>query len=266
VQARRPLQQWGVVRIIQNDEDASYNGLSFILRQRLKHGLSFLSSYTWSHTLDASTDSNGGGTPMNPFNWHQDYSNANWDLRNRWITSFTYDLPALAGSKYAAEKLILGGWHANGIFTMQSGFPFNVTTPNDTANTAASGSYRPNVIYPYSATCGDGHLVNCINIQDYQLPNTYAYGNAGRNMLYGPGLRNLDFSLLKSFALYERLNLQFRFETFNLANHPNFSNPSSGLPSLATGVYNYTSPGSFGNITSTANNMRTLQLALKLVF
>jgi hypothetical protein len=266
VQPRRPLQQWGVVRIIQNDEDASYNGLSFILRQRLKHGLSFLSSYTWSHTLDASTDSNGGGTPMNPFNWHEDYSNANWDVRNRWITSFTYDLPTLAGSKYAVEKLILGGWHANGIFTMQSGFPFNVTTPNDTANTAASGSYRPNVIYPYSANCGDGRLVNCINIQDYQLPNTYAYGNAGRNMLYGPGLRNLDFSLLKSFALYERLNLQFRFETFNLANHPNFSNPSAGLPSLATGVYNYTSPGSFGNITSTSNNMRTLQLALKLVF
>jgi hypothetical protein len=265
IQARRPDQLFGSIRIIANDEIANYDGLSFTLRQRLTHGLTFLSSYTWSHTLDVSTDSNGGGSPMDPFNWRLDYSNSNWDIRNRWVTSFTYQLPLLNGAKYAVERFVLGGWQANGIFILQSGIPFNVTIPTDQANVGLSNE-RPNLLYPASANCGNGHLVNCINIQDFQLPALYTYGDAGRNLLYGPGFRNLDFSMFKSFSIRERAKVQYRAEFFNVLNTPNFSNPSAGLPSLPNGTYAYSTPGTFGNITSTSNNNRSIQMALKFVF
>ncbi|MDQ2775788.1 MAG: TonB-dependent receptor, partial [Acidobacteriota bacterium] len=93
VSSRRPNQLFGDIRTIQNDEEANYNGLSVVLRQRLNHGLSMLASYTWSHDLDVTTDSNGGGAPMNPYNWHADYGNSNWDVRHRFVASFNYDLP-----------------------------------------------------------------------------------------------------------------------------------------------------------------------------
>ena len=73
----------GPIRTIQNDEIANYEGLSVVVRQRMTHGVQFLASYTWSHTLDVSADSNGGGTPMNPSNWRADYGNSNWDIRHR---------------------------------------------------------------------------------------------------------------------------------------------------------------------------------------
>ncbi len=265
VQTRRPDQLFGSIRIIANDEIANYDGLSVTYRQRLTHGLTFLSSYTWSHTLDVTTDSNGGGSPMDPFNWRLDYSNANWDIRHRWVSSFTYQLPLLKGAKYAAERLVLGGWQANGIFIVQSGIPINVTIPTDQANVGLSGQ-RPNVVAAPSANCGNNHLVNCINIASYQLPTLYTYGDAGRNMLYGPGFRNLDFSMFKSFAIKEKTRIEYRAEFFNLFNTPNFSNPNGGLPSLTPGTYTYSAPGSFGNITSTANNNRSIQMALKFVF
>jgi hypothetical protein len=265
IQARRPNQLFGSIRIIANDEISNYDGLSFTFRQRLKHGLTLLSSYTWSHALDVSTDSNGGGAPMNPFNWRQDYGNANWDIRNRWVTSFTYQLPLLTGAKYVAERYILGGWQANGIFIAQTGFPINVTIPTDQANVGL-GSQRPNIVAPAFDNCGNGHLVNCINIADFQLPALYTWGSAGRNLLYGPGLRNLDFSMFKSFSIREKARFEYRAEFFNLLNTPNFSNPSNtSLPSLTSGT-TYSNPGSFGNITTTSNNNRSIQMALKFVF
>ena len=83
--ARRPNQLFGSIRTIQNDENASYNGLTVVYRQQVSHGFSGQMSYTWSHDLDASTDSNGGGTPMNPYDWREDYGNSNWDVRQRLV-------------------------------------------------------------------------------------------------------------------------------------------------------------------------------------
>ena len=265
IQARRPNQLFGTIRIIANDEVANYDGLSFTYRQRLTHGVTALSSYTWSHTLDVTTDSNGGGAPMNPFNWHADYGSANWDIRHRWVTSATYQLPLWQGVKFAAARYMLGGWQANGIFIVQSGFPFNVTIPTDQANTGV-GNQRPNLIATPSDNCGNGHLVNCINLAAYQLPTLYTYGNSGRNTLVGPGLRNLDFSFFKNFSIKERAQVQYRAEFFNLLNTPNFANPSTSLPSPTAGTNTYSAPGSFGNITSTSHDNRSIQMALKFVF
>src|SRR6185312_650281 len=232
---------------------ANYHGLNVILRQNLSHGLSMLLSYTLSHSLDVSTDSNGGGAPMNPYNWAGDYSNSNWDVRHRFVGSFLYNLPFFQ-SGTGLKRALLGGWQANGIITAQGGFPFNVTVSGDPAN-MGEGNQRPNLLGTPTADCGNGHLTGCISSSAFALPQPFTYGNAGRNILYGPNLIDVDFSLFKNFAVTERFTIQLRGEAFNALNHPSFANPSAVV-----------GPPSFGNITSTSNNNRELQLAAKIIF
>jgi hypothetical protein len=253
VASRRPNRLFGDIRTIQNDEISNYNGLSVELRQRLSHGITMLASYMWSHDLDISTDSNGGGAPQNPYDWRADYGNSNWDVRHRFVASFTYSLPFFESSSHAFLKQALGGWQTNGIVTLQSGFPFNVTVSGDPANTGRSNE-RPNLVGTRSSDCGSGHLVNCIDRSAFAVAS-YAYGNFGRNVLFGPGLYNVDFSAFKNFRLAERATLQFRSEFFNLLNTPALSNPNAtfGAPN-------------FGTITSTKHDNREIQFALKLIF
>jgi hypothetical protein len=266
VQLRRPYQNFGDIRIINNDEDSNYQGLSATLRQRFYHGVTALVSYTWSHSLDASTDSNGGGYPQNPFNWKGDYGNSNWDIRHRFVGSFTYDLPFFRKADNRFVRALLGGWQTNGIFVAQTGIPFNVVTGRDYTNTGRSNE-RPNLIGTPSENCGDSHLSNCINLNAFALPTNYVWGNAGRNILKGPGFWNLDFSAFKDFAIKERLKLQYRAEFFNLTNTPELANPNVTLPAPnATSTYASVAPGSFGTITSTIHDNREIQMALKLIF
>jgi outer membrane receptor protein involved in Fe transport len=259
VNSRRPNPLFGPIRTFNMDEIANYQSMSLVFRQRLSHGLTVMSSYTWSHALDVSTDSNGGGTPMNPYWWKADYGNANWDIRHRFLATFVYDIPF-----FAVKNPVLTGmfahWQANGIVTLQTGIPFNVSTGTDTANTASSGTWRPDLVHAPSDTCGRGHLVGCIDasaytVQDlYPVTSRYAYGNEGRNLLHGPGAQTVNFSLFKNLPIHERLRFQFRFETFALFNHANFANPAATFGT-----------SSFGNITSATGN-RNIQLGAKLQF
>jgi hypothetical protein len=264
VNSRRPNPLFGPIRTINTDEIANYESMSVIFRQRVTHGLQMLGSYTWSHTLDITTDSNGGGTPMIPYNWRDDYGDSNWDIRHRFVASFVYDIPFFTGSNPVLTS-IFSKWQANGIITLQTGIPFNVSTGTDTANTASSGTYRPDLVHSATSNCGRGHLVGCIDPTAFTVndlypitPNNYAYGNAGRNLLHGPGAETVNFSVFRNFPIRERLTLQFRFETFALFNHANFSNPSSTI-----------NTSSFGNITSTntnASGTRNIQIGAKLQF
>ncbi len=254
IASRRPNQLFNVIRTIQNDEVANYDGLNVVLRQNMTHGLTMLLSYTWSHDLDVSTDSNGGGAPMNPYNWAGDYGNSNWDVRHRFVGSFNYEIPFLKSASNPFERYVLGNWQINGIITAQSGFPFNVTAPGDYANTGV-GNQRPNLIGTPSANCGDGHLTGCISPAAFVLPAAYTYGNAGRNLLYGPDLVDVDFSLFKLFPIKERASFELRLEAFNSLNHPSFSNPAATLGTAT-----------FGTISSTSNNNRELQIAGKFTF
>jgi hypothetical protein len=264
VNSRRPNPLFGVIRTVNDDEVANYESMSVIFRQRMTHGLQMLASYTWAHTLDISSDSNGGGTPLIPYNWHDDYGNSNWDIRHRFVATFVYDIPFF-GVSNPALKAVFTRWQANGIVTLQTGVPFNVSTGTDTANTASLGTYRPDLVHKPSDGCGRGDLVGCIDATAFTVndlypivPTNYAYGNAGRNLLHGPGAETVNFSLFKNFPIKERLKFQLRFETFGLFNHSNFGNPSATL-----------NTSSFGNITSlntTAPGSRVIQFAGKLQF
>ena len=254
VQSRRPNQLFGSIRTINNDEISNYNGLSVVVRQRFTHGLQFLASYTWSHTLDVSSDSNGGGAPMNPYAWWLDYGNSNWDVRHRFVMSYVWEIPFFKGAT-GWVKNVLGNWEINGVSIMQTGFPFNVSNPTDSANTSAGGTYRPNLVHTPSANCGDGHLTNCIDASAFALPPLYSYGNAGRNLLYGPHLFTTDLSLFKNFQIREHARFELRLEAFNVTNSPEFSNPSATFNTAA-----------FGTIGSTSIDNRDIQIGAKLVW
>ncbi len=256
VNPRRPNQSFLAIRMIQDDEIANYEALSFVIRQRVSHGVSFLANYTYGHTLDVSSDSNNGGAPMNPFNWRADYGNANWDIRSRFVGSVVYDIPGLKTAN-PVLKAVFSNWQMNMIYTQQTGLPFNVSSPTDSANTSSGGTARPDLVATPSSNCGGGHLVACINSAAFALVPTgvYRYGNAGRNLLHGPGLFNVDYSFFRNIPIHERLKLQFRAEMFNILNHPNFGNPATTFTTA-----------SFGNITGTTTDNRDIQFGLRLSF
>lgn len=191
---------------------------------------------------------------MNPFAWWLDYASSNWDVRHRFVGSFTYDLPFFRSGGRRAVRTAFGNWQVNGIITTQTGFPFNVTAPGDQANTGA-GSQRPDLISAPASNCGQGHLTGCIVPTSFATAGQYTYGNAGRNILRGPDLATADLSLFKNLPIGERAAFQIRGEFFNVLNHPSFSNPNS--------VFN---TAAFGNITSTSTNNRQIQLAAKFTF
>jgi hypothetical protein len=256
VNPRRPNPGFTVIRTIQNDEIANYQALSISATQRMRHGFQLRGSYTWAHSLDVTTDSNGGGTPMNPYNWRADYGNSNWDVRHRFLASSLYELPVFS-KPGGLLRTAFGRWQINAALVAQSGLPFNVFTPVDTANTASMGANRPNLAGRPHSTCGSGHLVGCIDAAAYALPpaGVYVYGNEGRNLLHGPGLFNVDFSAVKNFPIKDRAKLQFRAEFFNVTNTPSFGNPAAAFGT-----------GTFGTIMSTTTENRDIQFGLKLVF
>jgi hypothetical protein len=188
---------------------------------------------------------------------------SNFDVRHRLSTSFSYELPFGRGRRFAnddgALTSLLSGFQFNGIVTLQSGRPFTVALLSeiDNSNTGRStlgfgANDRPNV-------AGDPSVASrtperWFNTQAFVFPAFGTFGNAGRNILDGPGYQNINASLLKNTRLGERMNLQLRLEAFNLFNHPNFNLPDNFLGSPT-----------FGQILS-ARDPRHLQFGAKLLF
>jgi len=277
INARRPNQHFGQVREIQNDSFSTYHGFTAVLRQRLSHGFQMNAGYTWSHTLDTSTDANGGGTAMDQNNLKRDYGNSNWDIRSRFIATASYAMPRLSGVNRLA-RTAAEGWQANAIVTVQTGIPFNVGLSSDRANAGNLGTQRPDRVRTGGNSCSRTTVLSgstsCIDPSSFALPGLYTYGNLHRNDQHGPGFINTSLSMFKSFPIYENVAFQFRLEAFNVFNHANPGNPNSALPaSFDPAAPNYGLNGSnFGTITTVQNStqngggQRLLQLAGKISF
>lgn len=259
INPRRPNQLFGQIRTISNDMISNYDHLAVSVHQRVFHGFQVDASYTWAHALDVTSDSNNGGAPMNPYNWRQDYGNAPFDIRHRFLATFIYSIPFFATSN-PIMKTAFGGWQLNGIITLQGGVPFNLSMNTDAANTSSQGPQRPDLLKTPVYNCGAGHLLNCIDRSAFAVPGNiaqgiFAYGNAGRDILRGPHLYDTDMSLFKTFSIKERLRFTFRAEAFNIWNNPEFSNPNANIEAAT-----------FGSITSTSVGSRVIQLGGKLSF
>ena len=290
--AQRPNQLWGDIRTFQEDGWSSYNALTMVLRQREFHGLSGQIGYTWSHDLDLSADSNGGGTLSQQYNPAADYGNANWDVRNRLSAVFTYAMPRLAGANLITREA-LGGWHVSGIVNVQAGMPFNVSmASNTTAAGVGQGTERPSWAHKEKAHCSlksayvhfDTTGTSCIDESAYQpavnysVGNAVGFGNIHRNSLIGPGFQYENLGVFKDFAISERMKFQFRSEAYNVFNHPSGANPSSGGINISTtgacatdSCLNFNGAG-FGiingvqSVPGSFSGARLLELSGKLIF
>lgn len=236
----------------------SYNAMTVKVEKRFSKGLTFLSAYTWSKTIDNvdETLSNSGVGALKPWDRNLNRGRSTTDLRHNYVMSASYELPFGKGKTFMntnrAADLVLGGWQLGGILTLQTGLPFTVNSGGGITN--AGGADRPNRIADGNLPKSQQSIDRWFDLAAFTTQAQYTYGNSGRNILDGPGNKNLDLSLAKSFAVTEKVRVQFRAESFNATNTANFGFPAANIN--AAGV---------GTITSAAEPRR-VQFALKAVF
>ncbi len=261
---RSPFPTFGRIQLVDNGGNGNYHSLATKLTKRYSSGVTYLVSYTWSKSIDTATAirNQGGDTlfPQNSYCRACERARSSHDVRHRFVTSALWDLPFGKGRTHSIDNpvanAVAGGWQVSSILTLQSGFPVTVTNGQDTSNVGGFFD-RPNATgQAPDLPRGQQDPQLFFNTAAFVINNRGEFGNVGRNTLNSPGIIGWDFSALKSFNLKsEQRYLQLRLEWFNFPNHPNWNNPNTNVSS-----------GSFGRITSTRNNMRQLQVGLKLNF
>jgi len=231
-----------------------YNAFLFKGVKRFSNGFSALVSYTFGKAIDLVSDNDGTVSLTNIFDPSYDRGPANYDVTHTLVASFLYELPF-------ARKHVLGGWQVNGIGYWRTGIPVNITQSGTMASTGLTNN-RPNRI-------GDG-MNSDPTIDHWFDPTAFqrtpdstgTFGDAGRNIMRGPGVFNVDLSLVKN-TKFGRVNSELRVEAFNVFNHPQFGQPNGQLGNAA-----------FGTITAAGNpqcgtcgtSERQIQAAVKLRF
>lgn len=245
-----------------NDFRSWYHSFHVQATKRFSQGLSLLASYTLSKSIDSSSTDNLGWTVSNPFDLRQEQGRSDWDRRHAFVASWLYSPQVHFRKRFA--NTALGGWTLTAIHTLQSGPPITFYMGQDVALDGTGGSQHAQLAPGVTdSTIQISHpnraaeVAQFFNVAAFVPTGLVApgtYGNSGRGLISGPAFFNTDMSLLKNFALVERLKLQFRAEAFNVFNEVNFNNPNS-----------YVNSSSFGQITS-ASSGRVVQLALKLIW
>jgi hypothetical protein len=263
----RPVPQFDSILFQESSANSSYHSLQLRFEQRLDAGLSVLTSYTWSKSLD---NASGFFPSAGDSNFPQDSNNvgaergrSSFDVRHRLSLSYSYDLPIGKGKALLGDHgwltSFLSGWQTYGIVTLQSGRPFTVALLSEIdnsntgfANLGFGANDRPNLVG--NPSLADRTPDRWFNTAAFAFPPFGSFGNAGRNILDGPSYHNINASLVKNTMLKESVNLQLRAEFFNLFNRPNFNLPDNFLGSPT-----------FGRIRS-AQSPRRIQFGVKLLF
>ena len=263
--------------------NSSYNALWVTSNMRPFHGFQFNASYTFSKSLDYTSQNGQGVVIQDSLNPAGDKGLSDFDARNRFVVNFIYDLP------FKGNRLV-DGWQIGSIISDQSGNPVNLlangagiggltglatlrpdlTGPIQIVDTPLTGG---NIQYFANSVCDPAaaaKLGQTCGSTSFQVPDVliggkpvYHLGNFGRNVIIGPGFNNVDMSLVKRTKITERFSSELRFEAFDLLNHANFGQPGRVAQAGST---------SFGVISSTrfptgdSGSARQLQFAAKLTF
>ncbi|MBZ5577977.1 MAG: TonB-dependent receptor [Acidobacteriia bacterium] len=240
--------------------DSNYHSLQVGLNRRFSHGVQSQLSYTWSKCMDDASGTYGleGGIPWSvPLNGSYDRGRCLFDRPHVFHLSGVYAFPF-------KQNILVKGWQMSGGVTAQSGAPWNVTVGFDQAGNGIAGSERPNLVMPRDQIMQD-KVTQWVNPAGFSLPAPGTFGNLQRDFLAGPGIVNLDYSVIKETTIKEQTRLQFRAEFFNLLNHANFALPIAGAFTATPNGGGNPNP-TFGKITATTTSSRQIQLALKLLF
>jgi len=236
-----------------------FSSMQASLEKRLSKGLYLLTNWTWSHGLDNALSDGGtpGPVPQDPNNRRADWATSNSDIRHRVNIAVTYELPFGPNKPFGkgggVASQLVRDWEIGAVGGFQSGLPYTVTVPGSPSNTSASS--RANPVPGISPAPAQQSLSQWFNPAAFTTPPAYTWGTLGRDSLNGPALYNVDTMLSRKFKLGEHRDLTFRWEMFNMPNHPQF-----GVPASTVGV------GGAGTITTTQRSNRQMQFALRLAF
>jgi hypothetical protein len=281
-QLNAQLPNLGTVSYIQSGGISNYNGLQTSFQRRFTKGLAFDANYTWAKALSDITGfsqqgSNQGWSDADPTRIREiEYGNSENDIQNRFALGLNYELQ-FGKSFTGAKKALLSGWQANTIVVWQSGKPFTIIESGSGADNPiesdgiahgfnnratpqnSGGQDRPNQIM--DARLSHKTLSHFFNTAAFAPQPLGTVGSAQRNSLFGPNFRHVDLSIFKTFPITERLGVQFRAESYNISNTPNFYMPN-GNAGDAFGN------SAFGSISQTDPNYtpRQYQFALKVLF
>lgn len=270
VAASRPFPNFNAVLTRDNGPSAKYNAGTVELNKRFGGGLNLQSSYTWSKNLSnalgtapTNYSAENGPTTLNIFNIAADYGNVIFTRRNRFLTTFFYDLPVGRGKKYAANSngiadALLGNWSVAGVWLAQSG-PYLTPTFSGT-DPSGTGVLVRGVTSTQRPDCVGSPSLSNINSFAVPADNIGRFGNCGVGILEGPGTQVFSATLGKQFKFTERLGVKFEAQFANLFNHVN--------PDVQR--TNISSPSSFGTSADVQGGEqagpRTIQLGLRLFF
>ncbi len=263
VVSRAPYPNFGRIQLVDNGANGNYNSGSIKLTKRYSAGVTLLTSYSYAKSIDDSSGIRVQGDdtlfPQNSYCVRCERGLSAFDTRQRFVTSGLWDIPIGKGRRVNLQNsfvdAVAGGWQLGSIVTVQTGFPITASVGGSDRSGTGGGYDRPNAtgISPYKS---DPIPASWFNLAAF-TPNTLGtFGTAGRNTLIGPRLLTWDFSTHKDFRIREGQTLQFRWEAFNVMNHPVWSSPNA----------NANNPSTFGVISGTRVGMRQMQFALKYVF
>jgi TonB-dependent receptor-like protein len=264
------------INLFRSDGFSNYHSLQARLEKQFSHGLQFEASYTFSHALDNASSASLGSANQGDFRLATDpkleYGNADFDVRHRFVFSSIYELPFGKNKMFGKNasgvtNQIIGGWQVAGIITASTGNWFTPTDISSNLSTSDCGGTVFNCIRPdrtgnpNGKPCLAGTVFNTCAFASATTQGSF--GNAGRNIILGPGFQNWDVSVFKTFPIREERRFEFRAEFFNAWNHanPEFTNPDTvaentgtELGSAAYGFTGFTRPP------------RRIQFALKFYF
>jgi hypothetical protein len=256
LQSRRPYPAFGRIRMWVTDGESNYHSLQSELKHRGPWGLNLTVAYTLSRLRD---NQQGGlnasrARRQNPRDDSTEWGPSADDVRHRMVAAYVWDIP-FGSNLTSVSGALLKGWQLSGIATLSSGSPIFINQDGDTLN-VDSEEIRPNLVSGQDPVLSRSErtLTRWFNTAAFTRATT-GYGNSPRNPVVGPGLKLLDLSLAKSFAVREGQQLQFRLEAFNAFNIPQWGNPNGTLGNSA-----------FGVISNTRANNREMQLSLKYAF
>ena len=260
-QQRRVNPNFGYVHSINSEINSNYNAVAVTLQTRTTHGLTFLSNFTWSRSLDdfgPSGQPGGQNTNTCSCGRYFDYGPDGGDVNKVLRISGDYLFPKAPFRGFLSS--VVNGWDLNVISNWQTGFPFTIYSDVDNSLSGIQADRADlTVVNIKNATLNTGRshaaqVNEWFNTADFTENQVGTFGNTGKNALRGPRLFNTDVALVKNTKLNERVDAEFRAEFFNVFNNVNFNLPDSGLLD-----------SSFGQLDS-AMDPRILQMALKFSF
>ncbi|MGH9657705.1 MAG: hypothetical protein ACRD96_04115 [Bryobacteraceae bacterium] len=254
-----------------------YHSFNLRVERRLSQGLTLLANYTVSKNIDSGGSGNslfdqqGDTRALEAYNLKLERGISPTDIPQKFVLSALYDLPFGPGKRFLSQPGIaghlLGGWQVNGILMLRGGFPSDLRVARlapvfNTAN-------RPNRVLGEPLLVPNPGFDQYFNPKAFAVPPTVpnfrgaptqTLGNAGRSILRGPGLSNLDLSAFKDIRTSETTKLEFRAEAFNVSNTPSFELSGARTAALTVG------DPAFGKLTGAQTVGRQIQFGLKFLW